>query len=80
MIDEKRLECIEQNQQAILDTLTQLKMAVCGSEKIGVEGLVPKVIRHEKYIESDKRQKWMIAGGIGVVSFLLSLLAIFYKN
>jgi hypothetical protein len=71
MIDEKRLENIEQNQQQILDTLTQLKMAVCGSEKIGVEGLVPKVVRHEKYIESDKKFKWMFAGAVTLITAIL---------
>ena len=71
MMDEKRLKYIEQSQQQILDTLTQLKMAVIGSEKIGVEGLVPKVVRHEKYIESDKKFKWMFAGAVTLVTAIL---------
>lgn len=76
-MDEQRFKGLEANQQQILDTLTQLKMAVCGSERIGFEGLVPKVNRHEKYIENDKRQKWMIAGAVGVISFLFSVIMIF---
>lgn len=74
---EERLKAIESTQQTILDAVTQLKMAVCGSEKLGFEGLVPKVNRHEKYIENDKRQKWMIAGAVGVISFLFSVIMIF---
>ena len=76
--ESQRLYCIEENQKLILDTVNQLKMAVIGSDQIGVEGLVPKVRRHENYIENDKKQKWMIAGGVvviaGIFSFILSFL------
>lgn len=71
---EEKLERIEENQKLVITTLTELKMAVCGSEKIGVEGLVKKVKKHEKYIESDKKRAWIITGGLTVLSFLAGLI------
>lgn len=75
----EKLKQIEDTQRTILEAVTELKMAVCGSDKIGVEGLVSKVFKHEKYIDSDKRQKWMIAGGIAVITFIFSLILTFVK-
>ena len=74
-----RLSTIEENQQLILSTVNELKMAVIGSEKIGVEGLVPKVRRHEAYIEVDKKQKWMIAGAIVLATGVISIITMFLK-
>lgn len=73
-ISEERLEMIEKSQNTILETVTELKMAICGSEKIGVEGLIMKVRRHENYIESDKKQKWTLAGAASVVASGLAYL------
>jgi hypothetical protein len=71
---EDRLKCIEANQQQQNETLVEIKMAICGSEKIGFEGIVEKVKRHENYIEADKKQKWLVAGGISVFTFILGTL------
>lgn len=68
------LEKLKETQNTILEMVTELKMAVIGSDKIGVDGLVQKVMKHEKYIDNDKRQKWMIAGGVAVISFIISII------
>lgn len=77
---EDRLECIEQNQKVLIEKMTDLNMAVIGSNKIGVEGLISKVNKHEKYIEGDRKQKWLIAGAAGVISFIVTLIITFYEK
>lgn len=49
--------------------LIRLNTAVMGDKEAGVDGLVSRVEKTEKYIEKDKRLKYMGAGGIAVVSF-----------
>jgi hypothetical protein len=71
---ENRLERIEEDQKVVLETVTELKMAVIGSEKLGVKGLIKKVDEHEKYIESDKKMKWTVAGGVTVISSVVASL------
>jgi hypothetical protein len=71
---EERLESIELTQLTIVGDLKELKMGVCGSDQIGVEGLVTKVKKHEDYIESDKKQKWTLAGAASVVGSALAYL------
>ena len=80
MINEKRIEDLEVIQNKTLEIVTELKMAICGSEKIGVEGIINKVRKHESYIENDKKQKWMIAGGVIVISFILGLLVTLWNK
>ena len=58
----------------VLIIVTELKMGLLGSEKLDFEGVIQKVKRHEKYIQRDKRLKYMIYGGIMVISFLVTLL------
>jgi succinate dehydrogenase/fumarate reductase-like Fe-S protein len=79
-MESDKLKKIEETQNTILEAVTELKMAVCGSDKIGVEGLVSKVCKHDRYIETDKRQKWMIAGGVAVVTFIISIFLAIYKS
>ena len=79
MTVDDRLSNIEKAQKDMLDTLTYLKMGIMGSEKIGVEGMASKVNRHEAYIEKDKKQKWMIGGGIAVISFIITLILTLLK-
>lgn len=74
MTIDDRLDCYEENQMKILETVTELKLAVIGSQKIGVDGLINKVNKHHDYIEKDKKQKWLIAGGISVIALLLKFL------
>jgi hypothetical protein len=69
-----RLTIIEEDQKAILKTVTELKFSICGSDKIGFEGMMKKVERHEKYIEDDKKTNFVIAGGIAVVTFIAGIL------
>ena len=67
----KKFDVIKENQKVIVDAVTELKMAVCGSEKIGVKGLVKKVNEHSKYIENDKKRKYMLAGAVTVIASIL---------
>lgn len=68
-----KLVVFEETQQQILSSVTELKLGVCGSKKIGVEGIVQRVKRNEIYIENDKKMKYKIAGGIIVIAFLFNL-------
>jgi len=62
---------------AIRSDIIEVKMAIMGSEKLGVNGLIQKVNKNTKYIEQDKKVKYTIYGGFGVISFLLGLLIAF---
>ena len=48
----ERLETLEETNNQILSSVTELKLGVCGSEKIGVEGMVQKTNRHEIFIQN----------------------------
>ena len=42
--------------------MIEIKMAVMGSDKLKVNGLIQKVEKHSKYIETDKKFKYAIYG------------------
>lgn len=77
MNTEERLNEIKKDQIKILSTVTELKVAICGSEKIGVEGLIKKVKKHDIYIENEKKVRWLIAG---IITLLTSSLAVFWSK
>lgn len=70
----QRLAALESDNKLILTNITEVKMGLCGSEKIGLEGMVQKVNRHDEYIEKDKKQKYKLVGGAIVILFILSAL------
>lgn len=72
---ETRLESIECQQREMKEVLNRIELAVCGSDKDGIDGLVKKVKKHDDYIEFDKKQKWLIAGGISVLTFIIGSIA-----
>lgn len=72
-----KLTKIEKNQKIVITTVTKLELAVCGNKQIGVKGIVKQVNEHEKYIEADKKRKWMFAGGITVIA---SAVGIFWNK
>jgi hypothetical protein len=80
---DERLKKVEADTEKILTTVIELKLGVCGSEQIGIEGMLQKVKRHEEYIENDKKSKYRFAGGIAVLTFIItitiSLLAIYVE-
>jgi hypothetical protein len=47
---EQEFEMLRKGQDKILLIVTELKMGVCGSEKVGVEGIVQKQIKTDAYI------------------------------
>ena len=73
-ISEDRLRDMENTQRTILEVVTELKLAVCGSEKIGVDGLISKVKEHSKYIESDRKLKYTISGAAAVIASLFTYI------
>lgn len=81
---EERLDKMEDTNQRILEMVTELKIGVCGSDQIGVDGIITKVKKVEDYIEKDKRDKYRFAGAVSAISFVIglgmSLLAIFIKS
>lgn len=96
---ETRMTTVEEDSRKTLSIVTEIKMGLCGSDKLNVEGVVQKVSRHEKclenlsradvisktkkherYIEADKKQKWMFAGGVSVLLILWGLFEAYIKN
>lgn len=79
-----RLMKVEQTNERILTLVTELKIGVCGSEQVGVDGIIQKVRKHEAYIESDKRDKYRFAGAISAITFVItigvSLLAVYLSK
>jgi hypothetical protein len=49
--------------------VARLTMAVIGDKDAGVEGLVSRLEKAEKYIDRDRKLKWMGAGVVSAVSF-----------
>jgi len=64
----------------ISQDLKEIKMAVIGSDQLGIEGIVKKVEKHEQYINIDKKQKWSIAGGTAVIVFIITFLITLFKH
>jgi len=50
----------EQHEQS--KVLAEMHFAVFGNEKAGVKGIASKVNSHDKYIERDKKFKWIVSG------------------
>lgn len=48
--------------------------ALVGNDELGVKGLVDRVEKTEKYIETDKKMKWTAAGVITALSSAISWL------
>lgn len=48
--------------------------ALVGSD-LNPEGLIDRVKHIEKQQESIKKRHWMVAGGVSVISFLISLFS-----
>lgn len=71
---EARMEKVEENNQQILQIVTEIKLGLCGSKQLGVEGVIDKVKKNSEYIERDKRQKYKFAGAAGVIIFALTFL------
>lgn len=60
--------------------MIEIKMAVMGSEKLKINGLIQKVDKHSKYIEADKKFKYGLIGGVSVISFGVGLLIALWKK
>lgn len=72
--DEKdRLDKIDKTLDSIQQNVTEIKLVLVGSEQLKTEGIIQKVNEHDKYIEKDKKQKWMIAGALAVLTFLAKI-------
>lgn len=52
--------------------LAEIHFILTGNKKANIEGLSQLVSRHEKYIEGDKKAKWLVAGGIMGANGLLA--------
>lgn len=73
--ENKILQEIKNDVATIKQVQCEHGKVLCGDLKYGMEGLINQVKRHEKYIEMDKKLKWMISGGIVVLSFLAGIIA-----
>ena len=59
--------------------MAEMKMAVIGSEKLGIKGIVQKVQENSEYIDKDKKTKYTLTGIWLAASFVLFWIADFLK-
>lgn len=71
---------IKQTTSDIQITLTEIKLAFAGSEKIGLKGFAQRVEDAECYIDKDKKQKYMIRGGVIVLGLLWGAIKLFFNK
>ena len=71
---EHRIEKIEQTTNGIQSDVKEIKLALAGSEKIGLKGFAKRVNEVESYIEKDKKQKNRIYGGFAVFVFIWGII------
>jgi hypothetical protein len=55
--EEIKQQITEQNK-----SLARLEFVLLGDEKAGVDGIAQKVLKHDKYIQTDKKIKWVTGG------------------
>ena len=60
---------MQQQVNEIQSDLKEVKSALLGSE-FNKNGLMQRVEKIESYQQKDKKQKWMVAGGFVVITFL----------
>jgi len=54
-------------------TLTQLNQTVIGNPLYGQKGLVSEIDEIKKYVETDKKFKNKVVGGLAVIGFIWSV-------
>lgn len=54
-------------------TLTQLKQTVVGNPTFGQKGLVSEIDDIKNYVETDKKFKNKVVGGLAVIGFIWSV-------
>lgn len=63
------LEKAERDRETQSKLIGDIHLAIFGSEPLQLEGMAAKVKKHEKYISTDKKLKWILFGstfaGIG---------------
>ena len=67
---EQKIEQILRGQTDIKKDVREMRTALVGNE-LGNKGLVTRVNDVEKYQYKDKKQKWMIGGGLAVFGLLV---------
>ena len=81
---EKILEVLSKQNEAAEkrdEKLNKVLLCLYGDETSGLTGIVSKVKRHEKYISTDKKLKWigagvMTTGGAGIWEAIQHFLGI----
>jgi len=77
---EKRIETIEKSTNSIQSDVKEIKLALSGSEQIGLKGFATRMKDVECYVEKDKKQKWMIRGGIIVIGTLWAVFKFIFSK
>lgn len=77
---EHRIEKIEKTTNSMQADVTEIKLALIGSEKIGLKGLATRVKDTECYINKDRKQKYMIRGGVIVLGVLWGAIKLFWNK
>jgi hypothetical protein len=65
--------------QLMLEKMNRIEIALCGDEKAGITGVVPKVKRHEKKLAVIERAMWSIGGAVALLTVLWAVFSEFHK-
>jgi hypothetical protein len=49
------------------ESLSRIETALFGDERSGIDGVIKELKSNRSYIEKDKKLKWTIGGGIGLL-------------
>jgi hypothetical protein len=63
--------------------MKDIEISLRGDEKNGIKGVINEVKEHSAYIEKDKKQKWLVRGGLTVFVAVVKFwkpIAIFLKT
>ncbi len=78
---EKTIENMNQTEfnRLMLEKMNRIETAVCGDEKAGITGVVPKVKQHEKRLNTIERVMWSIGGAVTLLTVIWAIFTEFHK-
>jgi hypothetical protein len=76
--NQKQMSQTEFN-QLMLEKMNRIETALCGDEKAGITGVVPKLKRHEKKLLVIERAMWSIGGAVTLLTVLWAVFSEFHK-
>jgi len=68
---------VKMNQKNLDDLVSDvrlIKIALLGDKDAGIEGVINKVIEHDKQLKNIQRLIWSVGGGIAVIGSVLAII------